>query len=169
VTFQLERPLRVGASDRGFSRNGNYYRRGYGTPEGNTAAYDAGLRAGRTDRERNRAFYSRTNTWRGPDAREYRVGYERGYSETPRRQVRSGPTIQIGADRYVRWTGPADSRVYVQTDNNRRQLFSGASSGVVPAPWISYGHKYIFVLVDRNGRELARDENDLRRAPRASN
>jgi hypothetical protein len=168
VTFRLERPLRVGAAaDDRFSRNGVLYRYGYGMPDGNTAAYEAGLQAGRADRERNRVFRARSDAWRGSDAIEYRDGYERGYNENPRRQARNN--IQIGADRYIRWSGPADSRVYVQTDNRPRQLFSGSSTGVAAAPWIAYGHRYVFTLVDRNGREIARDVNDLRRTPRASN
>jgi hypothetical protein len=169
VTFRLEQPLRVSTADRGFTRNGHQYRPGYGTREENTAAYEAGLRTGRTDRQTNRAFYSISNAWRGDDARDYRDGYERGYAETPRRVVRNDRNIQIGADRLIRWNGPADSRVYYQTDNNRRQLFSSASVGVERAPWIASGHRYVFVLVDRNGREIARDEYDLRRTMRSSN
>jgi hypothetical protein len=163
VTFQLQQPLRVSVADRGFVRNGTQYRRGYGTYEGNSAAYEAGLRAGRVDRQGNRVFFAGTNQWRGEDARDYRDGYELGYAENPRRQVRNDRNIQIGADRYIRWSGPPDARVYFQMDNNRRQLFSNASAGAEPAPWISRGHTYVFILVDRNGRELARDEYDLRR------
>lgn len=168
VTFRLDQPLRVSAAATGFTRNGSMYRPGYGIREDNTVAYEAGLRAGRADRQINRAFYSRTNQWRGEDARDYREGYERGYAETPRRLVRIDRSIHVGADRFIRWSGPPDSRVYFQTDNTRRQLFSSASSGVEPAPWISIGHRYVFVLVDRNGREIARDEYDLRRNARAS-
>jgi hypothetical protein len=168
VTFRLDQPLRVTAADRGITRNGSLYRPGYGMRPENTAAYEAGLRAGRADRQVNRVFYASTNQWRGGDARDYRDGYERGYAETPRRQVRNDRNIQVGADRYVRWSGPPDSRVYFQMDNTRRQLFSQSSFGVEPAPWISSGHRYVFVLVDRNGREIARDEYDLRRATRAS-
>jgi hypothetical protein len=169
VTFQLEQPLRVSAVNRGVARNGSLYRPGYGARDENTAAYDAGLRAGRADRQVNRAFFARTNPWRGQDARDYREGYERGYAENPRRQVRNDRNIQVGADRFVRWSGPPDSRVYFQMDNTRRQLFSNSSIGAEPAPWISTGHRYVFTLVDRNGREIARDEYDLRRSSRASN
>jgi hypothetical protein len=169
VTFQLQQPLRVGRADNGFSRNGSHYHPGYGTHNENTPAYAAGLRAGRADRQRNLVFFARSDTWRGIDAQEYREGYTRGYGENPRRLARNNSSIQIGADRYIRWSGPVDSRVYVQTDNRPRQLFSGHSSGVEPAPWINYGHRYVFTLVDRNGREIARDENDLRRGPRTSN
>jgi hypothetical protein len=169
VTFRLEQPLRVSTARSGFMRNGSLYRPGYGTREENTVAYEAGLRAGRSDRQTNRVFTTRTNQWRGEDARDYRDGYERGYAENPRRQVRNDRNIQVSADRYVRWTGPPDARVYFQMDNARRQLFSNASAGIEPAPWLSTGHRYVFVLVDRNGREIARDEYDLRRSTRASN
>jgi hypothetical protein len=169
ITFRLDQPLRVSANNRGFTRNGIYYRPGYGTREENTAAFEAGLRAGRADRVTSRAFSSRTNEWRGENAIDYREGYERGYAENPRRQARNDRNIQIGVDRFIRWNGPPDSRVYFQADNNRRQLFSTASVGAEPAPWISSGHRYVFFLVDRNGREIARDEHDLRRVMRSSN
>jgi hypothetical protein len=168
VTFQLEQPLRVSAAAAGFTRNGSMYRPGYGVNQENTAAYEAGLRIGRADRQANRVFYAGTNQWRGDALRDYRDGYERGFAENPRRLVRADRNIQVGADRFIRWTGPPNSRVYFQMDNARRQLFSDASVGVERAPWISSGHRYVFVLVDRNGREIARDEYDLRRNARAS-
>jgi hypothetical protein len=46
--------------------------------------------------------------------------------------------------------------------DNRKRLFSADESGAQPAPWIRHGHKYVFTLVDQNGKEIARDENDLR-------
>ena len=168
VTFRLEQPLRTGVVDRGFSRNGAHYHEGYGTTAGNSEAYEAGLRAGRSDRQRGRTFDSNTRNWSGASLRDFQAGYERGFDESLNRPSGAAGNIRIGADRYITWRGPAESRVYVQVDNNPKQLFSGDASGNQPAPWINYGHKYVFVLEDANGREIARDENDLRqnRRPR---
>jgi len=167
VTFRLEQPLRTGVPDNGFSRNGLHYHSGYGTNEGNSAAYDSGLQAGRADRDRNRTFDSRSNNWRGADLRDYEAGYERGFDESRNRPQQGSADIRIGADHYITWKGPATSQVYVQVDNNPRQLFASGASGSQPAPWITYGHKYVFVLQDANGREIARDENDLRQNRRS--
>jgi len=168
VTFRLEQPLRTGVADRGFSRNGWHYHEGYGTTAGNSAAYDAGLQAGRDDRSRNRTFNARSTRWTGQDLNDYQDGYERGYDESPSRNPAAAAgaadaSIRIGADRYVTWRGPEGAKVFVQVDNNPKQLFGTEASGHYPAPWIEYGHRYVFSITDRNGRELARDENDLRR------
>jgi len=162
VTFRLEQPLRTGVADSGFSRNGYHYHQGFGTTAGHTAAYDAGLRDGRSDRTRNRTFNSGTSSYRGADLRDYQTGYERGFDESLA-QAQGDTSIRIGADRYITWKAPADSRVYVQVDNNPKQLFASGQSGSEPAPWISSGHRYVFTLETPNGREIARDENDLRR------
>ena len=162
VTFRLQQPLRTGVADRGFSRNGRHYHPGYGTEEGNTAAYDAGLEAGRADRQGGRTFNSRTTRWQGADLREYEDGYERGFDESVVRDTNAASNIRIGADHYIRWKGPEGSRVFVQEDNGPRQLFSANASGTQEAPWIRYGHRYLFLLVGPNGREIARDVNDLR-------
>lgn len=162
LTFRLQQPLRTGVPDSGFSRNGWHYHNGYGTEAGNTAAYDAGLEAGRADRQRNRPFNARTTTWRGADLNDYQDGYERGYDESLARTPQGNASIRIGADHYITWKGPAASGVYVQVDDNPKRLFSDEASGNQPAPWISYGHKYVFTLEDPNGREIARDERDLR-------
>ena len=167
VTFRLEQPLRTGIADRGFSRNGSHYHEGYGTTRGNTSAYDAGLQAGRADRTQNRTFSSRSTRWTGEALRDYGAGYERGYDESPARTPRGNANILIGADRYITWKGPEGSQVFVQVDNNPKQLFASGPSGSAPAPWIRSGYKYVFVLEDRNGRELARDENDLRQNRRS--
>jgi hypothetical protein len=74
VTFRLQEPLQTGVADRGFARNGWHYHPGYGTVEGNSPAYEAGLTAGRADRSRNRTFNSRTTQWRGADLRDYEEG-----------------------------------------------------------------------------------------------
>ena len=166
VTFRLSQPLRT-AADRGFSRNGNHYHPGYGTTEGNTPAYDAGLSAGRSDRERNRAFNAQSRNWSGADLRDYQAGYERGFDESPNRPNQGNGRIRIGADHYILWKGPAGSRVYVLMDDEPRKLFSADASGNAPAPWITSGHRYVFVLEDSNGREIARDERDLRQGRRS--
>jgi hypothetical protein len=167
VTFRLEQPLRT-APDTGFSRNGNHYHDGFGTTAGNTAAFDAGLKAGRFDKRSNRTFNAQTNAYRGNDLADYEAGYERGFDQSvPRTQPQSAGTIEIGADRYITWKGPAQSQVFVQVDNNPRQLFAAGASGSQAAPWITYGHKYVFTLEGPNGREIARDENDLRQRRRA--
>jgi hypothetical protein len=162
VTFRLQQPLRTGVADNGFSRNGWHYHEGYGTRVGNTAAYDAGLQAGRADRQADRPFNSRTTRWRAADLTEYQEAYERGYDESPARTPQADAGIRIGADHYITWKGPAASEVYVQVDDNPKRLFSDQASGKQPAPWISSGHKYVFILEDPNGREIARDERDLR-------
>jgi hypothetical protein len=166
VTFRLEQALRTGVPDTGFSRNGNHYHDGFGTTAGNTAAYDDGLKAGRSDKQRGQTFNLRTSRWTGADLRDYEDGYERGYDESLSRAQSGNGSIRIGGDRYITWEGPAASQVYVQVDNNPRQLFSGDAKGSAPAPWITYGHRYVFTLVDQNGREIARDENDLRQRRR---
>jgi hypothetical protein len=161
VTFRLQQPLVTGVVDRGFSRNGVHYHEGFGTTAGNTAAYDAGLRDGRSDRNRNRTFNSRTGNFTGADLRDYQEGYERGFDETPRRAQAATASVQVGADRYVTWTAPANAKVYVQVDNNPRQLFASGASGSQPAPWIRRGSRYVFIVEGANGRELARDVHDL--------
>jgi hypothetical protein len=162
VTFRLEQPLRTGIADNGFSRNGFHYHPGYGTQQGNTTPYDAGLKAGRSDRQRNAPFNSRSTSWRGDDLTDYQDGYERGYDESLARTPQGAGDLRIGADHVVSWKGPAASQVYVQVDASPKRLFSTDASGEQAAPWITYGHKYVFTLEDPNGREIARDERDMR-------
>jgi len=167
VTFRLEQRLYTGVNDSGFSRNGSHYHSGYGTTTGNSRAYDAGLQAGRSDRDRNRSFDSGSNQWNGADLRDYQAAYERGYDESRQSASQSAGSIQILADRSVSWRGPAASKVYVEVDNTPRRLFAAGPSGTQAAPWILSGHRYVFILQDANGKEIARDENDLRQ-PRGS-
>jgi hypothetical protein len=165
VTFRLEQPFRT-AADAGFSRNGNHYHPGFGTMPGNTSAYEAGLKAGRADKRASRNFNLQGTTFRGDALADYEAGYERGYEESvPRNQQQATGNILIGADRNITWRGPAASQVYVQVDNNPKQLFASGASGNQAAPWITYGHRYVFTL-EANGREIARDENDLRQRRR---
>ncbi len=162
VTFRLEQALRVGVSDNGFSRNGNHYHSGYGTIAGNSAAYDDGLRTGRDDRGRDHPFNSKNNHYKGSNLLDYQRGYERGFDESPNRAPAGNGSIRIGADHDITWKAPAASQVYVQVDDRPRRLFATGASGSQPAPWISAGHKYVFTIEDPNGKEIARDENDLR-------
>jgi len=162
VSFRLEQPLQIGISDTGFSRNGRHYHSGYGTVAENSAAYDAGLQAGRSDRERNTAYNSDNTRWKAAELSDYRNGYERGYDESPRRGQAGPSDIRITADHYITWKAPAASKVYMQIDDQPKRLFASGPSGNQPAPWMTSGHRYLFVLEDSNGREIARDENDLR-------
>jgi hypothetical protein len=159
VTFRLEKPLHAGVADAGFSRNGKHFHRGFGIEEVNTRPYEAGLQSGRLDRQNRRLFDRRSNVWSGAELFEYHAGYQRGFEETPG-PIPAGNSIRIGADHYIRWSGPPDSRVFVKVDGQKR-LFSTENSGAHPAPWMRPGRKYVFTLVDQNGKELAKDENDL--------
>jgi len=167
LSFRLEQRLYTGISDNGFSRNGGHYHSGYGTTAGNSAAWDAGLQAGRSDRDRNRPYDAHSNQFSGADLRDFQSAYERGYGETRESAAQGNGSIRIDADHSIHWRGPANSKVFVQVDNNSRQLFASGASGSQPAPWIMSGHRYTFILQDANGTEIARDENDLRQ-PRAS-
>ena len=71
-------------------------------------------------------------------------------------------SLRIRADNQVTWQAPEDARIYVQVDNNPRKLFAQGQSGTQEAPWISSGHRYVFVMVDAGGYEIARDVIDLR-------
>jgi hypothetical protein len=167
LTFRLEQRLYTGIADNGFSRNGGHYHSGYGTTAGNSAAYDAGLQAGRYDRDHNREYDAHSDRYTGADLRDFQSAYARGYDETRESSTQGSGSIRIEADHSVRWRGPADSKVFVQVDNNPRQLFAAGASGSQAAPWILSGHRYVFILQDPNGNEIARDENDLRQ-PRGS-
>jgi len=163
VTFRLQQPLQTGAADSGFRRNGQHYHPGYNTNSGNSAAYQDGLQAGRSDSDRNLNRNARSNRWsNGQQLRDYQAGYSSGYDETASGGQQGNGMIRIRPDNNISWQGPADAQVYVQVDNNRRQLFAAGPSGTQLAPWIESGHLYVFVLQDRNGNEIARDESDLR-------
>jgi hypothetical protein len=72
------------------------------------------------------------------------------------------PDIQIGRYNNIRWHGPENSAVYAQVDNQAEKVFARGASGNDPASWIMNGHLYTFMLRDANGREIARDQLDLR-------
>jgi hypothetical protein len=154
ITFRLQQPLRTGYSNTGYVDDGRQ-----------SAAFRAGLLAGRSDADRNLARDSRTTRWTGAQQRrDYEAGYNRGYDE----ELNSGnasygrSTVTIGRDNYVHWQTPSNARLYVQVDNNRTQLFAEGASGSQEAPWIESGHVYTFILRDMNGNELARDRLDTR-------
>jgi hypothetical protein len=166
VTFRLQQPLQTRAPDTGFSRNGQHYHPGYNTNSGNSVAYQDGLQAGRSDSDRNLNRNGRSNRWtRGQQLIDYQAGYNSGY-EGPFTNVRQGNGVRIGSDHNIRWQGPANAQVYVQTDNSRPVLFASGTSGTQLAPWITPGHLYVFILQDANGNEIARDQTDLRRGRR---
>jgi hypothetical protein len=75
-------------------------------------------------------------------------------------------TVSIDAANNITWQGPADAQVYVLVDNEPAKLFASGSSGTQNAPWILQGHRYIFVLNDASGNEIARDQVDLRSSRR---
>jgi hypothetical protein len=154
LTFRVQQPLYPNSGDISTSST--------------SAAYQAGLRAGRADWDRNLP--------RDPDneryttaqqRRDYEAGYNRGYSGEFRSDRYPSTTatranIEIGSDNLIRWNAPQTVRVYVRVDNNARQLFAEGPSGAQEAPWIVNGHNYVFVVEDMNGNELARDHLDLR-------
>jgi len=184
LTFQLAQPLRAGAIDNGYMQNGAHYHSGYGGNSGissNSAAYRAGLSAGRADVDRNRPRNLQNSRWNNPqDRRHYQAGYNDGYQyqgayNTGRQkpdgyynngqgngQANGQGSVRIGRDNSVSWQGPPNTSLYVQVDNEAPKLFAAGQSGVQQAPWITQGHTYVFILRDQNGNEIARDQEDLR-------
>jgi hypothetical protein len=162
ITFRLDQPLRADYSNTSYSQNGRY-KPGYAN---DTAAYRAGVQAGRADADRNLPRDSRTNRWtRAQDRTDYQAGYNTGYDGVLNNGNTSYGTssVHIGRDNNISWQAPMNARVYVQVDNNPTQLFAEAPSGTQAAPWIEPGHVYLFILRDMNGNELARDRLDTRR------
>jgi len=162
ISFRLDQPLRTGYSNTAYSQNGRL-KPSYSY---DTAAYQAGLQAGRSDADRNLPRDTRTNRWtRAQDRTDYQAGYNEGYDG----ELNNGSSsygrssVHIGRDNNISWQAPSQSRVYVQVDNNPSMLFAEAPSGTQAAPWIEPGHVYLFVLRDMNGNELARDRLDTRR------
>jgi hypothetical protein len=163
VTFRLQQAMQTGVADSGFSRNGRHYHPGSTTNSGNSAAYQDGLQNGRSDSDRNLTRNARSSRWTsGQQLRDYQAGYSSGYDGTSRNVRQGNGSIRIGSDRNISWQGPANGQIYVQVDNNPRQLFASGASGTQLAPWITSGHLYVFVLQDPNGNEIARDQSDLR-------
>jgi len=103
----LEQPLQTGVGDSGFSRNGQHYHPGYSTDSGNSAAYQDGLQAGRSDSDRNLNRNARSNRWTsGQQLRDYQAGYSSGYDGASRVQQGNG-SVRIGSDHNISWLGPA--------------------------------------------------------------
>ena len=71
-------------------------------------------------------------------------------------------TVSIGADKFISWNGPDNSTVYIQVDDEKPTYFASGPSGIQGAPWMTEGHVYTFILVDANGNEIARDQQDRR-------
>jgi hypothetical protein len=172
LTFRLAEPLRAGVIDRGFNHNGYHYHQTYDQAASDSPAYWAGLRAGRSDAERNLPRNMQPGRWNlYQDRRDYEAGYNEGYQslgayntarQKPGYYGESSGTVTIGRDKRVTWRGPENATVYVQVDNEAPKLFAAGRSGTTEAPWISDGHIYVFVLKDANGNEIARAEQDLR-------
>jgi len=181
LTFRLQQPLRVGAVDRSVMRNGVRYRQAAAlqqSPAVNSEAYRAGLQAGRSDLDRNRPRNTRSSRWTSAqDRRDYEAGYDQAFQGNNRAlqapndrnyaRGNSRGNIRIGADKNISWEAPSsDARLFVEVDNNPRQLFASGQSGTQLAPWIENGHNYLFILQDGNGNELARQQSDLRQRRR---
>lgn len=173
LTFRLDRAMRYPVVDTGFYRNGTHYHTGYSndTP---SVAYRAGLDAGRLDGQRNLPRTARSTRWSTTQQRsDYQVGYNRGYDdETQSSNNQQGSrernlghsAISIGRNNNIAWNAPQIVRVYVQSDNDRRQLFAEGRAGNQNAPWIATGHVYTFTMQDLNGNELTREKLDLRQS-----
>jgi outer membrane lipoprotein SlyB len=182
LTFRLEQPLQPSA-DTGFTRNGTHYHQGYAYADESSAAYRAGVQAGRVDAERNLPATARSDRYNaGQQRADYQAGYNRGYEDRSannnnnnrnnnNNNARLGRTdpgvaLTIGRDNSIRWQAPATARVYVQVDNMPLKLFAEGASGTQAAPWIESGHLYLFIMQDLNGREIAREQLDLRQRRR---
>jgi hypothetical protein len=70
--------------------------------------------------------------------------------------------VSIGSDKYISWTGPDNSVVYIQVDDEVPTFFASGPVGTQGAPWMSEGHVYTFILMDARGNEIAHDQKDLR-------
>jgi len=171
LTFRLAQPLRAGGGrNNGVSRDrGNISSNGAAGFGNESPAYREGLRAGRSDSERNLPRNTQSDRWSGQqDRRDYLAGYNEGYQQSRGPAVNRGRdssargVINIRGDRNVQWEGPADSKVFVQADNEAPKLFAAGPSGTQAAPWMTPGHIYVFILQDASGKEIARDERDLR-------
>jgi hypothetical protein len=87
--------------------------------------------------------------------------YHQTYSDTGR------GSVNIGADKRISWRSSArTANLYVQVDNEAQKLFASGPSGTQDAPWMTEGHRYLFVLKDANGNEIARDTEDTRSSQR---
>jgi len=176
LTFRLAQSLRAGrGNNNGVSRDrGNINSNGTAAFGNDSPAYREGLRAGRSDSERNLPRNTQSDRWSGSqDRRDYLAGYNEGYQQQARgpavnrgrdtgRDSNARGVINVRGDNNVNWEGPSNSKVFVKVDNEAPKLFASGPSGTLAAPWIAPGHVYVFILQDPNGNEIARDQRDLR-------
>jgi hypothetical protein len=156
-------------------------------PQSNSDAYQKGVQAGRSDAQHNRRPNPLSEKGQSDlNRRDSEAGYRRGYSNTQaiEDQQEYGPggnggrilhqhssgSVGIQQNNSIVWqsNGTANACVYFKVDNAPESLFAMRPSGTQGAPWISQGHLYVFILRDRSGAELAKDQIDLR-SPSASN
>jgi hypothetical protein len=71
-------------------------------------------------------------------------------------------TVSIGTDKFISWNGPDNAVLYIQVDDQMPTFFASGPSGIQGAPWMTEGHVYTFILIDANGNEIARDQQDRR-------
>src|SRR3974390_3397363 len=62
--------------------------------------------------------------------------------------------VSVDTDKWVSWSGPSDSTVFIQVDDETPAFFASGSAGVQGAPWMTEGHVYTFILQDVNGSEI---------------
>jgi len=164
LTFRLAQPLRAGYGGSQRFRT---------TAQANTtAAYRDGFQDGRSDSDQGIAWSPQDRRWTSSrDRRDYEAGYYDGFQaqdsygvtrEKPSDYGYERPSVHIGSDKNIAWQGPDDGRLFVQVDNNPVQLFASGRSGTQRAPWIERGHRYLFILRDAQGNEIARDQRTLR-------
>ena len=131
-----------------------YRESAYGAYSGSGQTYGQDQNYGRND---NRAY----------DQRGSGSGYTdrgSGYADSrnaPNSNASGSLTIQ--PNNVISWqTNAANARVYVVKDNKPEQLFAEGRVGSQGASWIEQGHRFVFILRDINGNELARQQLDLR-------
>jgi hypothetical protein len=167
LTFRLQQPLQTGLET---TRQSRRFKPTFNNGSNDSAAYRAGVVAGRSDADRNLPMNMRSSRWTSAqDRSDYEAGYERGYrgyqdSAAGSNSTDNDASVLVDADNNITWQAPTSARVYVQVDNRPLQLFAEGTSGTQAASWIEPGHVYIFILRDLSGNELARDRLDLRRS-----
>jgi len=190
LTFRLSQPVRAGMFNRGYAQNGgrynspgqsDAYRDGWqagrtdldrraqsnsstghwSTPE-DRRDYESGYRDGYQNQSASNGYrdgYQNQSASNGPYNNPYNNGRQKPGNNN---NNNSNASISIGKDNNISWRAPGNANIYVQMDNEARKLFASGASGVQQAPWINPGHIYTFILTDPNGKELARDQRDLR-------
>jgi len=92
--------------------------------------------------------------------------YDQSARQKPGYYSNGQGTVSVGADNNITWQGPENAKLYVQVDDEAPKLFAAGPSGTQNAPWITQGHRYVFILNDASGYEIARDQLDLRSSRR---